>query len=104
MMHKLTKSQVKLIRASYPSKTCEELARIYGVSVRTIKSVLLNRTWYDRTYQPPLPRSWKRSRTTKLTREQVAQIRASGGGLRGLAERFGVSESTISRVLRGRTW
>lgn len=43
---------------------------------------------------------------TKLTPEQVEEIRTNAGGLTGeaLAKKFGVSESTISYVRNGRSW
>lgn len=39
----------------------------------------------------------------KLTREQVDEIRRGGVG-RHLAERFGVSESTVSMIRSGKRW
>jgi hypothetical protein len=46
----------------------------------------------------------RRSRTTKLTAEIVAQIRGSGEGGKVLAERYGVSPQTICNIRKGRTW
>lgn len=44
----------------------------------------------------------RRGLATKLTAEQVAEIRAAGGPLRPLAERFGVDPSTICHIRKGR--
>lgn len=46
----------------------------------------------------------RRSRATKLTREDVAQIKASSASQKELAQRFGVDPSNISHILRGDTW
>ena len=42
--------------------------------------------------------------SSKLTEDQVYQIRASVEPQKELAKRFGVSPSTISRICTGKTW
>jgi DNA-binding MarR family transcriptional regulator len=43
--------------------------------------------------------------TAKLTEEQVLEIRRRiGQTQRALGEEFGVDQSTISDILKGRTW
>lgn len=45
--------------------------------------------------------------SAKLTTEKVHEIRRLGiikMSIKKIAERFGVSESTVTAILRGRTW
>ena len=42
--------------------------------------------------------------TTKLTMELADQIRAAEGSSRAVAKRFGVSQTTVLRILAGRVW
>lgn len=44
------------------------------------------------------------SGTSKLTEDQVIEIRNSDESLRVLADRFGVSESSVGEARRGKTW
>lgn len=46
----------------------------------------------------------RRSRATKLTKEQVAFIRDSTAPHREVAERFGVTVSNIAHIRNGRSW
>lgn len=48
----------------------------------------------------------RRSSATKLTERDVAEIRAAGPGVMHaeLAERYGVTESTICGIRKGRGW
>lgn len=46
----------------------------------------------------------RRSRATKLTKEDVASIKASGETNKELALRFGVDPSNISHIRRGFSW
>lgn len=46
----------------------------------------------------------RRSRATKLTREDVAQIKASGETTVALALNYGVDRSNISHIRRGFSW
>ena len=47
-----------------------------------------------------------RNPATKLTLDQVAQIRSLDGSISHdqIAKRFGVSQSTISRIIKGKLW
>ena len=46
----------------------------------------------------------RRGRSTSLTPDDVGAIRAAVGSQRHIAERFGVSQPTVSRIRAGRTW
>lgn len=46
----------------------------------------------------------ERAGRNKLTEKQVLEIIASGRPLKPLAVKYGVSEATVSHVLRGKTW
>ena len=46
----------------------------------------------------------RRGRSTSLTADDVGAIRAAVGSQRHIAERFGVSQPTVSRIRAGRTW
>lgn len=46
----------------------------------------------------------ERSRSTKLTAEQVAEIRQAEGTIKQLGARYGVHFSTIARIRRAETW
>lgn len=48
--------------------------------------------------------SSERSRSTKLTAEQVDQIRRAKGTIKELGTQYGVHFSTIARIRRGDTW
>lgn len=65
------------------------------------------------THKPSDSPKWKpgrlpgeRNASAKLDRAQVEFIRSHGGNVpqRELATKFGVSQVTVSNVLRGRTW
>ena len=46
----------------------------------------------------------QRGRKTKLTAEQVAEMRASAESQTVLARRYGISQSQVSRMKRGLSW
>ena len=46
----------------------------------------------------------QRGRKTKLTPEQVAEIRASPERQTELARRYGIGQSQVSRIKRGLSW
>lgn len=55
--HRLTKSDVDLIRSS-PELSNAELARMFGVERSTIRLVRANVTWRDPSYTPTTSRHW----------------------------------------------
>jgi hypothetical protein len=46
----------------------------------------------------------RRGRSSPLTEELVAEIRAARGSQTQIAARFGVSQPTVCRIRTGRTW
>jgi hypothetical protein len=66
-------------------------------------------TWGEQNHpqnKRPHDRSGERCPTAKLTRKEVAKIRrlAPRHSQGSIARRFGVSDSTVSDILTGRTW
>jgi hypothetical protein len=95
--------------AGEPSVT---LAAEFGVNQGTMMDALTGRTW---DWIPSAVPKWHRgtsrkgidTRAAKLTPEQVAEIRrrgAAGEHQHVIAADFGVSQSTVWRALRGKTW
>jgi hypothetical protein len=61
---------------------------------------------HSRTHPEALPRGEKHP-NAKITREQVAQIRAAlGAGVfqEEIASRFGISQTMVSKIKRGLSW
>lgn len=102
---KLTTEQVEEIRRRYrPERGARvALAREFRITSEYVSVIVHGRAW---SHLPSDPRA-QRSATARLTREQVAEIRAAPrerGAARRLADRFGVSRSAIRHVLSGRCW
>ena len=99
----LTDSQVSEIRhRANDGEGLKELATAFGVSKSTIYSIIRG-TLYRHVGGPLKERADSRSNRERLSDEQVVEIREdrhnNGTSHRVLAERFGVSPSTITRVL-----
>lgn len=97
---KLTAEQVQEIRRrKSDGETKKALAAAYGVSECTISSACYGRTYQD---QPAVPMV-RHKFAQKLTTEDVIEIRArhaNGERARILAEKYGVTERAIHRVLK----
>lgn len=101
-MAKLTREEVREIREQYIPRDREfggrALAERYGVRPSAITGIVRGKTWNDEGYEPVTYR-------TKLTPEQIQEIRdiyiykdPKYGG-KALAQRYGVGEATISRIV-----
>lgn len=107
---KLTEDQAKeIINYRINGVRNGELAEMYGVSKALISLILHGRIW---THLPrpdkyvPIPRK-KQTPAAWLTEEQVIEIRKmhkAGWLQREIADRFEVSQTTISHIIRGDTW
>ena len=97
--YRLTMADATVIRErSAEGCTQAELAEEYGVHKTTVTSVVGNRTWHDPNYSPS---------PYRLTMADATVIReryAEGCTQAELAEEYGVSQPTVSLVLRNRTW
>ena len=86
-----------------------ELAEKYRVANSTVRSVVRGRTWRDvggHIEGKDYPRM-RRRRRGKLSEEDVRQMRQlykEGHSMSALAERFGVTDASISYAVRGKTW
>lgn len=101
---KLTWKQVNEIRSiDYSINNVKDIALKYKVNPATIKSILAGETWRNPNFKPVELKKWV------LNWEQVKRIRElwNSGEVKfqkELAEMFGVSENTISRVIRYKSW
>jgi Mor family transcriptional regulator len=110
-MAKLTEARACAVVADYNAgATIVGLARRERVSRSTIERLLTGKVWGHIAAKKM--RSYSRSGDghawAKLTKAVVAEARSAYAGKRGevtaLARRYGVSKSTISKVLRGKRW
>lgn len=102
---KLTWEQVREIRAIHIHKDPDfgnvAIAKRFDIDPSTVSDIIRGKTWADDAYIPKkLPR-------TKLTRDQVREIRHiyipgdCNFGCTALAKKYGVSQPTISEIIRG---
>ncbi len=97
-----------LIEGSYRDNTADCIAR-GGRATReayTPRTIHRGASHYSRSHPEKVLRG-ERVGTSKLTAEQVADIRAArlqGVRLKVLAARYGVTESNISQIARGKGW
>ncbi|WP_233602185.1 hypothetical protein [Corallococcus sp. CA047B] len=101
----LTEADVVAIREAYAAGKAglRKLARQYRVSTRTIAGACYGRTWRH----VPSPYMFRPRAKTKLTEMQVRAIRtrhAAGERCNALAREYGVSDDTISSIVRRFSW
>ena len=98
--HKLTDEQaLEIAKSSSPRK---ELAKQYGVSKETIRSIKLRKNYQHVTKDIEIVATIKRSR--KLTDQQVREIAASGESANSIAKHYGVTIKTIINIKQGITY
>jgi hypothetical protein len=90
---KLTLAQVEEIRRLQGQETQQSLADRFGCSRTNIIMVQKGETWSGKKRLPKI-----------LTREQVNYIRSSDAPLADLATKFGLADSSISRIRTGKTY
>lgn len=97
---KLTKAEVIEIRNS--DLTTAKLRVKYNVNTLTITNILTGKTWghLPGAREPIKPRQ----RNTRLTVENVLAIRKSSLKQYQLAKIYGVTQATVSNIIRGKTW
>lgn len=109
---KLTDAQVIEIRQRYAGGGVKqaELAAMYGVRVPAISNLLTGKTYVEAGGPVIRPQTCAASghRNAKLTAVLIAEIyqrvRQPGVRHRALADEYGVSEATISRIRNGYTY
>lgn len=104
---KLTESQVREIILRATRESNEGLAREYGVKASTIRDIVNGKTWWrvSKLNDQKIHRNYPHP-TVKLTAADVRQIveQARTEKYRIVAQRFGVSDSTIGEIMRGVHW
>lgn len=114
-MARLTWEQVGTIRSLADQKTQEELSEEYGVSVRVIQLIILNKAWKDANYNPPKRKQIKnigdRQRaednpSAKLTWEDVHRIREMGKTMscEAIAKIFNIHHENARYIIKNKTW
>ncbi len=104
---RLTPQDVEQIREDYTARryTQAQLAEEYDVSVSLISRICSGALWPDAP-GPVRPAGQSVGRPRRLTPDEVRQIReayaAGKGSYRALAEKYGVSPSTVQAVVAGR--
>ncbi len=124
---KLTMEKAREIRALYGIHTergrgrghenisMQKLAEQFGVTIATIYDVIVQKTWKESTNSTCDVQTNGTLYSTKLTKEQVEEIRDSYGpyvpnrrrrkpgqpSYEGLAKEYGVSSYVISKIIRG---
>ena len=113
--HKITAEQVLEMRRLYETTNCryKDLAEQYGVCIRTVASIMNGSVWKCVTGGIPISQDSRIrrsiSRRKKLTKEDVIEIKRSyledaDVTQKDIAKRFGVSQSRISMIVRGKPW
>lgn len=101
-MAKLRRRDVLAIRDAFCNRgeSTRDLARTYGVNVTTIQSIVTGRSWGHLGPKDTVP-----TKNRRLSKERVEQIKAeySAGGISqgGLAKKYGIEQSTVSRIMSG---
>ncbi|MDI6840449.1 MAG: hypothetical protein QMD71_06360 [bacterium] len=117
MNRKMSEKEVKMIKLML-EVGCKNsyVAREFGISPGAVSDIKHGKTWahvkleddWERPEPPAKPyKPEGKPRNAKLGKEQVARIKLLlGKGYTNveLAERYGVSEETISDIKRGITW
>ncbi len=105
-MSKLTAEKVREIRRLRGEVTQKEVARRFGVTVPMISRIQLGRNWSHIAGSDPERLFGERHPGSRITAQQVAEIRALRGivSQRELARRYGCSQSLITKVQRREVW
>lgn len=96
---KLTEANVRAILAD--TRNHEVIAAEFGIAGPTVCEIKKRRTW--RHVSPEQGPSEVHG-NARLTPDQVRAIRADSRGQRFIAADFGVSQSVVSEIKRGKSW
>ena len=100
--------QVRAIRQMHQETSTHnsEIARKFGVALTTVMSVVRGVTWQDPdyTYKPRTRGDSSRFNSATLTAGDVEYIRTTDLSYSDLAEGFGVTTTSIRRVVMNETW
>ncbi len=95
---KLTESQAVTIMQD--ERTCEDIAREYGISPTSVDMIRNGRTWkhvFKKKYK-----ATRQAAKPALSRSQVSQIKKDPRTQMEIAAAFGTSQSTVSLIKRGK--
>lgn len=83
---------------------CVNPEHLEAVSRKKLSKRVAESTRYAANVMRKAKLACKARTRSKLTAEQVAEIKQAEGTQRQIAARYGVSQATISSIMRGRTW
>jgi hypothetical protein len=98
---KLTEKQAIAVRRA--KGTLDQLAKRFEVHKDTIRYIKDGSLW-SHLDTPIVDFDGKRGKKAKLTEEQVIEIYLSNEKFRDLGIKYGVAESNIGAIKRGRSW
>lgn len=107
---KFTHEQVRRIRALYERHrdhlTHKRIAEWFGVSKATISHMMTGRNWKlaEGAHEKGIR---KRRYNSKMDSEKVLEMRQrrkKGESLKSLSENFGINQSGVSEICRGKKW
>jgi NUMOD4 motif/HNH endonuclease len=101
---KLTEAQLVAIHADRRSR--RDIAAAYGISEHHVSGIRRRRTWKHLPLAPiaDTSRQGEGNKKAKLTEAQVLAIRADTRVHHRIANDYGVTRDTISRVKRNKSW
>lgn len=114
-LSKLTEQQVLEIRKMYNEGYSQvTISKIYNIGQDNISSIVNNKTWQHLYWEPKpvkekikINRSGEKSSTSKLTKEQVLEIRRlypEVNNYTKLGKIFGVSDVNIKKIVLRKSW
>jgi Mor family transcriptional regulator len=107
---KLTASQVTEARQRVGAgESCEVMAAEFGVQPVVLRKAVYGHTWQEvpGSLEPPGTPRGERNGASKLTEKEVLDIlqRVAAGESQGaMARKYGLSRSTVSRIVNGERW
>lgn len=112
---KLTEEQVKEILTLDGKMNQRDIAAKFGISQYVISKIMLGKLWRHIPREGPQPnrklfpnrsrfKNGNRHPLAKLTETDVRTIRASKDSRKKLAQQFGVSDVTITKIITRKSW
>jgi transposase len=99
---KLTAEQVVVIRERYADgESSVSIASDFGITASNISAVVRGKSWNKGDHQPVQKRTGGPARIDPEVVRKIRDAHAEGFSGRKIARAFSVSESTVSRIVRG---